>query len=253
MTDQATTEVTENTTEGVQESTEAQSVEVVEESSGALLGDAKNDSEATESVEQTQQSDESTDTDESTASTDQGDADGTEGEGETDGEGEGESKAPESYEFVAPEGLEYDQAVLDAFSPVAKQLDLSQDEAQNVLDKVSPVIQERMQTKIAELRTGWESASRTDPEIGGNGNEKVLTKNLAIAEKSIQSFGDNEYRELLETTGIGNHPAVIRYHLKVGNRISEDGFVNGDSPGEDNQPGTPRSEQQIAKNLYKTK
>lgn len=40
--------------------------------------------------------------------------------------------APEKYEFVEPEGAKFDSAVLDTFSEVAKELNLSQENAQKV-------------------------------------------------------------------------------------------------------------------------
>ena len=43
--------------------------------------------------------------------------------------------APESYAFNAPEGATLDEAVTGAFGEVAKELNLTQDGAQKVLDK----------------------------------------------------------------------------------------------------------------------
>ena len=51
--------------------------------------------------------------------------------------------APEAYEFKAPEGREYDADFLTTFTEVAKELDLPQDKAQVVLDKLSEKAQER--------------------------------------------------------------------------------------------------------------
>ncbi len=48
--------------------------------------------------------------------------------------------APEKYEFKAPDGREYDAEVLNNFSEVAKDLNLSQDAAQKLLDKMAPIV-----------------------------------------------------------------------------------------------------------------
>ena len=55
--------------------------------------------------------------------------------------------APEAYEFKSPEGLpegtEIDTQVLDSYSEVARELDLPQDKAQMMLDKVMPTLHRR--------------------------------------------------------------------------------------------------------------
>ena len=53
----------------------------------------------------------------------------------------------------APEVL--DPEVLTAFGEVAKELDLSQDAAQKVLDKVAPVIQARQAEQVEKAREEW--------------------------------------------------------------------------------------------------
>ncbi len=44
-------------------------------------------------------------------------------------------KAPEKYEFKAPEGREFDSEVVKNFSEVARELNLTQDAAQKILAK----------------------------------------------------------------------------------------------------------------------
>lgn len=147
------------------------------------------------------------------------------------GEGEGGDKseqdkpqgAPEKYEFAAPEGQAFDNAVIDQFSEVAKELNLPQDAAQKILDKVGPVIQARQAEALQAVRSEWEAASKSDKEFGGD----KLAENLAVAKRALDQFGTPELRELLNTTGLGNHPEFIRVMYKAGLAISEDGFVSG--------------------------
>lgn len=131
--------------------------------------------------------------------------------------------APEAYEFKAPEGAAFDEAVIGAFSEVAKELDLPQDAAQKVLDKMAPVIQARQAEQLSAAREEWAAATRADKEIGGD----KLAENLALAKKARDQFTTPEFRELLEASGLGNHPEVIRVFVKVGKATSEDGFVAG--------------------------
>ena len=136
--------------------------------------------------------------------------------------------APEKYEFKAPEGKgDYDPAVLDTFSAAAKQANLSQEAAHALLENMAPALIERQQAQIEAVRTGWIEASKVDKEFGGAN----LPQNLAVA-KTAMKLASPELNTLLSTTGLGNHPEVIRFMVKVGKAMSEDKFVNGSSATE---------------------
>lgn len=154
-------------------------------------------------------------------------AEGTKTEGEQEKKPEG---APESYEFKAPEGTQFDDAVIGAFSEVAKELNLPQDQAQKVLDKMAPVIAARQAEQFQAARTEWAEAAKTDKEFGG----EKLTENLGMAKKALDTFATPELRALLEESGLGNHPEVIRMFYRTGKAISEDRFVAGQG-GKTNQ------------------
>lgn len=131
--------------------------------------------------------------------------------------------APEKYDFKAPEGKEYDSSLLDNFSEAAKEANLTQDAAQKLLDKLAPAVATRQAEQIEALKTSWADATKADKEIGGD----KLQENLAIAKKAYDTFASPELRKLLEDTGLGNHPEMIRAFVKAGKAISEDTFVSG--------------------------
>lgn len=69
----------------------------------------------------------------------EGQTEGEEGAEKEEGEGEKQG-APEKYEdFKMPEGTELDAEVGAAFQGVAKELNLSQEQAQGFLDKIQPL------------------------------------------------------------------------------------------------------------------
>ena len=148
-----------------------------------------------------------------------------------DGEQQAEKPgAPEKYEFQAPEGQAFDDALLEAYSEVAKELNLSQDDAQKLLDKVAPVMHARQQEQIAQVQEGWAEASRADKEFGGD----KLDANLGVAKKALDAFASPELKTLLKDTGLGNNPEVIRFMYRAGKAISEDRIVTGQqAPGGD--------------------
>jgi hypothetical protein len=156
--------------------------------------------------------------------TDGQNADGQQAEGgNTEGEQAKPQGAPEKYEFKAPEGTTFDDAALGAYSEVAKELNLSQEAAQKVIDKVAPVIQARQAEQIEAMRTAWAQSAMSDKEFGGD----KLPENIATAKKALETFGTPGLTNLLNETGLGNHPEVIRAFYRAGKAISEDKFVGG--------------------------
>jgi hypothetical protein len=129
--------------------------------------------------------------------------------------------APEKYEFKAPEGTTFNDAVLVAYSEVAKELNLPQEAAQKVLDKVGPVLAAQQSEAFKQVNDGWIGASKSDKEFGGD----KLDENLAIAMKARDAFGTPELTKLLNETGLGNHPELIRAFYRAGKAISSDRFV----------------------------
>lgn len=131
--------------------------------------------------------------------------------------------SPDSYEFQPIENVNFDEGVIKAFSEVAKELDLSQAAADKVLNKVAPVLTQRSLEKIQQERQQWVESSTNDKEFGGD----KLEENLAVANKAIDALGTPELRTLLNESGLGNHPELIRVFYRAGKAISEDGFVAG--------------------------
>lgn len=160
-------------------------------------------------------------------------ADGAESAGEAKPQG-----APEKYEFKAAEGQQFDSKVIDQFSDVARELNLPQDAAQKVLDKMAPALAARQAEAVEAIRTQWADDAKADKEIGGD----KLDENLATAKKAIDQFGTPELRTLLDQSGLGNHPEVIRAFYRAGKAISEDRFVSGQ--------GSQTGQQSMAQRMY---
>jgi hypothetical protein len=131
--------------------------------------------------------------------------------------------APEKYDFKAPEGSEYDTEILDAFTGAAREANLTQDAAQKLIEKMAPAIAARQADQVQAVHKEWLDASSSDKEFGG----EKLAENLGVARKALDTFGSPQLRALLDETGLGNHPEVIRFMFKAGKAISEDRFVSG--------------------------
>ena len=133
---------------------------------------------------------------------------------------------PESYEFTMPEGVQLDQTAADEFTAIAKELKLDQATAQKVADVGAKMAQRQQEAHVKLVET-WTEAVKTDKEIGGD----KLAENLGVARKALEAFGTPELKDVLNSTGLGNHPAVIKVFYKFGKAISEDRFVTGGAKG----------------------
>ncbi|CAI0712139.1 Uncharacterised protein [Serratia quinivorans] len=128
--------------------------------------------------------------------------------------------APEKYEFAAPEGQELDANALSVFEPIAKELGLTQEQAQKLVD-IYPQIQQQQAEAWSKQVAEWGEQVKADKEIGGD----KFTASVGLAQRALDQFGNPELREYLQVSGLGNHPALVRFCTKVGKSMAEDSFV----------------------------
>nr|WP_011279254.1 hypothetical protein [Sodalis glossinidius]CAI59394.2 hypothetical protein pSG3.03 [Sodalis glossinidius] len=128
--------------------------------------------------------------------------------------------APQEYTFTAPEGGELDAQALGIFEPVAKELGLTQAQAQKLVD-IYPQIQQRQAQAWGQQVAEWGEQVKTDPEIGG----EKFTANVGQAQKALDQFGNPALRDYLEASGLGNHPELVRFCAKVGKAMAEDNMI----------------------------
>lgn len=166
------------------------------------------------------------------------------GEGEKPGEAkqgeegkpDGDKKEPIEYDLKAPEGMQLDAEALDEFKGIAKELGLENESAQKLTDlgtKLAAKWEAKQVEAIQAAQAEWAEQSKTDKRFGGD----ALQENLGIAKKALDTFATPELKQLLDKSGLGNHPEVINAFYNVGKAISEDRFVNGGkAPSNANQP-----------------
>lgn len=145
-------------------------------------------------------------------------------------------KVPEKYEFKAPvEGQELDAEMTAALEPVARELGLNNEQAQKLVDiygkEILPKIEARQQENWAKQTEAWANEVKTDKEIGGD----AFVANVGLAQKALDTFAPAGLREYLETTGLGNHPDLVRCFVKVGKAMSEDSMVMPNTGGQRSQ------------------
>jgi hypothetical protein len=131
--------------------------------------------------------------------------------------------APECYAFEPPAGGQIDAQILGCFEGVARELNMTQESAQRMLDVLTPALAEKQARVVEEARSQWAEGARGDREFGG----ARLDESLVVARRALEAFGTPALRELLEQSGLGNHPELIRAFYRAGRAISEDSLVRG--------------------------
>jgi predicted transcriptional regulator len=153
---------------------------------------------------------------------------------------------PENYDFSKLEN-DVSETVSTAFSDIAKELDLSQSAAEKILDKMSPVMQKHNRESADKMIADWTEQTKKDSEIGGS----RLKENTTLAVKALDKFGNDSFRNLLNESGLGNHPEVIRFLSKIGKTTTVDTeLVSGNKVGSGRDPNKPRDFQELANTMY---
>ncbi len=152
-------------------------------------------------------------------------AKGTPGNAEGGNADDAPTGAPETYEtFSLPEGMEMNNAQLEVFLPIAKDLNLTQEQAQKLvsLDAEQKVAAAQAQQQATDdMLDEWRETTKTDPEIGGAN----LQQSLAHTNTFLNKFASPALRQLLDDTGVGNNIEVIRLFATAGKAMGEDGVI----------------------------
>lgn len=175
----------------------------------------------------------------------EGEGEGSGGEGDSllggkpddnSGEGDGGSKdgsaasnAPESYaEFKVPEGVSVSESQLEAATPVFKDLGLSQEAAQKLVDLQVKNFQDQ-QAAWVETSKQWQDELKKDPDIGGAAFNDNVERARALVDRVLGKEDAQDLRELFQQ-GYGNFPPLFRFVVRLANAVSEDSFGGRSTP-----------------------
>jgi len=145
-------------------------------------------------------------------------------------------KAPEEYDFSKvemPEGMNLDKDLTSEFSKVAKEMNLSQANADKMIAlgvKLATKSNEALTSALKQFQEeqikAYSTMLNTDEEIGG----AKLKQSLSEANIAYNQFVSAEASELLAQTGLNKHPAIVKVFMKIGKELKEDSIrKTGDS------------------------
>lgn len=145
-------------------------------------------------------------------------------EAETENTQAAEKVVPEKYELKSPEGSFLDQARLDKIAQFAKEQKMSAEEAQSIVDNENGVIAQFVEGQKLEFEKqtqAWFEECKNDKDVGG----VKFKENAEIAKRAIEHLFPKEINDILNDTGWGNHPALFKGFVKLGQMLSDDKLI----------------------------
>ena len=160
--------------------------------------------------------------------------------------------APERYEFKSPEGATLDPKAIEAAIPIFKELNLPQDAAQKLVDFYAAQTKSAAEAPykaFAEMTSKWKDEVATtygkDIEPGG--------KHFISVGRLLSQLGPAEsaFREAMNNTGAGSHPAFVAAFIKLADMLGEGSHVAGNQPSPLGQtPGGTKPAPSLAAAMY---
>ena len=155
----------------------------------------------------------------------------------TEGQSEEPAPPPTYDPFTLPEGVSLDQERVNKFNEILGELERSGkadhaavqqfgqkavefhiEEVKKAVTDVTSLYQQTWERQ----KTEWKDSFLKDPEIGGNRFQTTVD----AARNFIRTHGgtpeqQQEFRNVMESSGLGNHPAVIRLLANAGAAMKE--------------------------------
>lgn len=138
-------------------------------------------------------------------------------------------KAPQEItytDFALPEGFEFKSDILNKFTSAAKELKLDQPSAQKMVDiatEHAKMIIDSQAEQLAKTRESWVESIKTDKDFGGGKFNETIER----AQRSLKTYGSNELVDILNSSGLGDNPEVIKLLAKIDKATSDDRIIDG--------------------------
>ncbi len=133
-----------------------------------------------------------------------------------------ETKEIESYRIETPEAMEEsfkrDDAIFEKLAETLRERGMGSKDAQAFVDKVWPYMWDRVVEQEAELHRQIKQEAMQHPEFGG----EKFEENNAKAKLAVDTFGNDAFKELVESHPLGSTVEVLLFLKAVGDTVSED-------------------------------
>jgi len=141
----------------------------------------------------------------------------------------GRPESAEGYGLVKPDdipdGVQWDEGMVDWFGKVAHGAGLSKAQAHGLMNSWNDMqyamgheAQKTMKLDIDNLKETWGDQFKGNVELGMRGIERLLPANEV-----------KELNAALESSGMGNRAIMLKWAYQVGKLLKADGYIMGDS------------------------
>lgn len=112
----------------------------------------------------------------------------------------------------------------------AKENNFSNDVANKIAEKANSYLSDYVKNQQAIFENevnSWEDMIKKDKDFGG----EKFQENVNFAHQVINKFASQEFKQLLNETGYGNHPELFKFIAKIGSAMKPDSFEHGSKQG----------------------
>lgn len=155
--------------------------------------------------------------------------------------------APEKYaDFKPPEGYELDKETVAKAAPIFKELGLSQEGAQKLVDLYATLSKDASDapTKFfADKQVEWRAEVIKDRDVGNgvDGLKQEVKTSISKAIDLLPGTLPAQFRQAMDFTGAGNHLPFVKALAHWASLVTEGRHVAGSGPSKFGQakPGGP--------------
>jgi hypothetical protein len=143
-------------------------------------------------------------------------------DGKKEDQGEKKAEVPEKYEFKLPEGFVADETATTEASGLFRELGLSQDQAQKLVDSYVGMLQKQQsatQAALIEQRKTWQEELKKSP---------TFAEDVVYARKGLSKLAQTpEEKALFQNTWMSDNPHIFRMFARAGRLLGEDNVGSG--------------------------
>lgn len=145
------------------------------------------------------------------------------------------SPDPEKFNLSMPEGSGYGDAERTEFVAMAKELGLTEKQIQGIIEKSAQSRAAGLEAQRAARNRqveDWNRELREDKDFGG----EKFAENVQYFLRGVKHLdASGELEALLEETGYGSHPGVVRAVARIGRQLDNDKILGRGVTADDKQ------------------
>lgn len=139
-------------------------------------------------------------------------------------------KPVEVKDLKVPKDSNISEAQVEKIAELSTKHKLSTEAAQEILNTQADAQDDARDDVLASIESQHEESIKTwvkdvksDTELGG----AKFNETSEYAQRAVKKFGSEKFIEILNETGYGNHPEVVRAFARIGRAMSDDKLITG--------------------------